>query len=90
MAYVYADSELESEDSSVPDTGNGGNSNDRDGGHIDPEVEVLGDVSEREDGDEGGSEHSEDFSEEEGRFHTMANHLAKLDGLAVRVSMVLQ
>ncbi len=27
---------------------------------------------------------SEDFPEEEGRYHTIANHLAKIDGLAVR------
>ena len=76
LAYVYADSESESEDSSVPNAGNLGDSND--GGHIDPEVGEVGDVSEPngdEDGDEGGSEHSEDFPEEEGRFHTIANYL---------------
>ena len=90
----HTDSESDSEDSSVPDAGNPGDSNggghiDPDveepgdgGGHIDPDVEEPGD--EREDDDEGGSEDFPDFPEEEGRFHTMADHLAKLDGLAVR------
>ena len=76
----HTDSESDSEDSSVPDAGNLGDSNG--GGHIDPDVEEPGD--EREDDDEGGSEDFPDFPEEEGRYHTMAEHLAKLDGLAVR------
>ena len=53
-----------------------------DGGPIDQDAELPGD--EREDDDEGGSEDLPDFPEEEGRYHTMAEHLSKLDGLAVR------
>jgi hypothetical protein len=76
----HTDSESDSEDSSVPDVGNLEDSND--GGHIDQDAELPRD--EREDDDEGGSEDFPDFPEEEGRYHTMAEHLAKLDGLAVR------
>jgi hypothetical protein len=76
----HTDSESDSEDSSVPDAGNLGDSNG--GGHIDPDMEEPGD--QREDDDEGGSEDFPDFPEEGGRFHTMADQLAKLDGLAVR------
>ena len=85
--HVYADSESDSEESSVPDAGRRdsedagpgilGDSND--GGHFHPEEE-----DERDDDDEGGSEDVPDFPEEEGRYHTLANHLAKLDGLALR------
>lgn len=82
--HVHTDSESDSENSSAPDEGNLENLND--GGHIDPYAEVPG--NEREDDDEGGSvtssEDIPDFPEEEGRFHTMADHLSKLDGLAVR------
>jgi hypothetical protein len=74
--HVHTDSESDIEDSSAPDAGNLEDSND--GGHIDPDVEEPGD--EREDDDED----CPDFPEEEGRFHTMADHLSKLDGLAVR------
>ncbi len=79
----HTDSESDSEDSSVPDAENLGDSNG--GGHIDPDVEEPGDeVDEREDDNEGSSEDLPDFPEEEGHFHTMADHLAKLNGLAVR------
>ena len=78
--HVHTDSESDIEDSSAPDAGNLEDSND--GGHIDQDAELPGD--EREDDDEGGSEDLPDFPEEEGRYHTMAEHLSKLDGLAVR------
>jgi hypothetical protein len=65
---VYADSESESEDSSAPDTGT-------------PDIEDSSVPAADERDDEGSSE---DFPEEEGRYHTITNHLAKLDGLAVR------
>ena len=78
--HVHTDSESDSEDLSAPDAGNLEDSND--GGPIDQHAELPGD--EREDDDEGGSEDLPDFPEEEGRYHTMADHLAKLDGLAVR------
>ena len=74
--HVHTDAESDIEDSSAPDAGILEDSND--GGHIDPDVEEPGD--EREDDDED----CPDFPEEEGRFHTMADHLSKLDGLAVR------
>ncbi len=85
--HVYANSESDREEPYVPDAGRrdsedagpgiSGDSND--GGHFDPEGE-----DEREDDDEGGSKDVPDISEEEGRYHTIAIHLAKLDGLAVR------
>ena len=78
--HVQTDSESDSEDSSVPDAGNLDDRND--GGHIDQDAELPED--EREDDDEGGSEDLPDFPEEEGRYHNMAEHLSKLDGLAVR------
>ena len=81
--HVHTDCESDIEDSSAPVPPDAENLEDsNDGGHIDQDAELPGD--EREDDDEGGSEDLPDFPEEEGRFHTMANHLAKLDGLAVR------
>ena len=81
--HVHTDCESDIEDSSAPVPPDAGNLEDsNDGGHIDPDVEEPGD--EREDDDEGGSEDLPDFPEEEGRYHTMAEHLSKLDGLAVR------
>ena len=78
--HVHTDSESDSENSSAPDAGNLKDPND--GGHIDQDAELPG--AEREDDDEGGSEDLPDFPEEEGRYHTMSEHLSKLNGLAVR------
>ena len=81
--HVHTDCESDIEDSSAPVPPDAGNLEDsNDGGHIDQDAELPGD--EREDDDEGGSEDLPDFPEEEGRYHTMAEHLSKLDGLAVR------
>ena len=80
--HVHTDCESDIEDSSAPVPPDAENLEDsNDGGHIDQDAELPGD--ERGD-DEGGSEDLPDFPEEEGRYHTMAEHLSKLDGLAVR------